>query len=95
MSRSVVGVLEVKHRVQAAGKRIEGARDPLTTQPVVLDKPQDRGLVGDRVIDVVLLGVGRNHQQRKTGTISATSLGMVDGDTGKSASLPFRIGRGR
>ena len=56
--RRGVGVLEIKHRVQPPGKRIKGARDALTTQPVVLDKPQNRALVSHRVIDVVLLGVG-------------------------------------
>jgi hypothetical protein len=55
---SGVGVLEIKHRVQATGKVIKGARDPLTTQPVILDKAQNRGLVSDRVIDVVLSCVG-------------------------------------
>ncbi len=52
-------------------------------------------LVGHGVIDVVLLRVGRDHQQRKTWTISATSLGMLDGDTRKGASLQSRIGRYR
>lgn len=55
---SGIGVPEIKHRVQPAGKGIEGTGDTLTIQPVVLDKAQNRTLVSHRVIDVVLPRVG-------------------------------------
>jgi hypothetical protein len=64
-----VGVLEIKHRVQPPGKVIKRSRDSLAVQPVVLDEAQNRGLIGHGVIDVVLLRVGLDHQQRQTRTI--------------------------
>ena len=92
-----VGVPEIEEGVQAAGQRIERARNALATQPVVFYEAQNRGLVGNRVVDVVLLGVGRDHQQRKTRTISAAALGMLDGDTRKggfSATAQAGTGKG-
>jgi hypothetical protein len=58
-----VGVLEIKHRVQPPGKVIKRSRDSLAVQPVVLDEAQNRGLIGHRVIDVVLLGVRRDQAE--------------------------------
>src|ERR1700693_3229954 len=81
-----VGVLEIKHRIEPPGKVIKRSRDSLAVQPVVLDEAQNRALVGHGVIDVVLLREGRDHEERKTGTISATSLSMLNRDTRKGAS---------
>src|ERR1700760_160615 len=68
---------EVEHVVQHAGALIERALpDPLPAEPVVFDEAKDRALVGHRVIDKVLLRVGRDHQQRQTRTIAAASLCM-------------------
>src|SRR6202034_3129351 len=39
-----------------------------------LNELDNRRLVGDLMVYVVLPRVGRDHQQRRTGTISATSL---------------------
>src|SRR5262249_3520099 len=52
--RLMVVTAEVEHAVDRVGKGIERAGDALTVQPVVLDKPEDRRLVGYRVIDEVL-----------------------------------------
>ena len=50
--------------------------NPLTAKPVVFDEAQDRALVGDRVIHIVLLGARRDHQQRQARTVTATALRM-------------------
>jgi hypothetical protein len=43
----VAGIIEVKHAVQRARERIEGAGYALIVEPVVLDEPQDRALIGE------------------------------------------------
>ena len=75
--RAQVGlIVEVEHVENGAGDPVEG---PLalgragrmveivdtSEVPVILDKPQDRGLVGRRAIDKVGLGPGRDGQQRQ------------------------------
>ncbi len=73
-------------------------------QPVVLDEPDDRGLVGHRVVDVVLLRVGRDHQHGQARTVAAAALRMCRaGRTGqrrtrchcRMAGSRQRIHRGR
>ena len=53
----------------------------MTVEPVVLDEAQDRALIGKRVVDIVLLGVRGDHQQRQAWTIAATPLSMGHADT--------------
>ena len=49
---------EVEHVHDRTGRGIEGATaETLTVQPVVLDESRDRGLGGEHVADIVLLGV--------------------------------------
>ena len=48
--------------------------DALAAEPVVFDEADDRGLVGDGVVDVVLLRPGRDDQQRQTRTVAAAAL---------------------
>src|ERR1700678_1468950 len=63
--------------IESAGDAIEGALpDPLSTQPVVFNELSDRALVGQRVVDEVLLRPGRDYQQRQTRAIAATALCM-------------------
>src|SRR5580704_19388494 len=57
--------LEVEHAVDRAGDGVERATglDALPGEPVVLDELEDRGLVGQRVVDEALLREGRRDQQ--------------------------------
>src|SRR5258708_7994750 len=70
-----IPIVEVEHVVERSGDGIERAArlDALTRQPVVLDEPQHRGLVGQGVIDMVPLRERRNHQQRHAGSVTATT----------------------
>ena len=45
-------------------------------KPIILDKPNDGRLIGHAVIDEVLPGIGRDHQQGQARPVTATSLGM-------------------
>src|SRR5712691_865381 len=71
----IIVTAETKHIQQGAGAHIEqlGIANPAQL-PVVFNQPQNRALVGDGVVNVVLLGEGRNHQQRQPWTVAATSL---------------------
>src|SRR5580692_7508896 len=77
-----VRLVEVEHVGDRAGGGVERAftdtlGDGLLAgsggQPVVLDELRDRGLRDQRVADVVLLGVGRDHQEGLTRTRTATA----------------------
>src|SRR6266478_3527112 len=59
-----VAIVEVEHVVERSGDGIERAAmlNALAGQPVVLDEPQHRGLVGQGVIDMVTFRKGRHHQ---------------------------------
>src|SRR5579864_957695 len=58
-------LLEIEHVVDRAGRGIERTlAETLALEPVVLDELRDRGLRDQRVADIVLLGVGRDHQER-------------------------------
>src|SRR5580698_11627019 len=77
--------VEVEHVVQGAGDGIKRSGYALSVEPVVLDKTDDRALIGDAVIHEVLLGPRRDHQQRKPGAIAAPALRMTTaGNSGKS-----------
>jgi len=56
-----VPVAEVEHVEQGPCLLAEGLRPDAWEVPVVLDEPEDRGLVGERPVDVVLLG--SNHSR--------------------------------
>src|SRR5215472_4652022 len=53
-----------EHTVEAARQRIERLVADPPKIPVVLDEPENRGLICDRVIDEVVLGERRDDQQR-------------------------------
>jgi hypothetical protein len=53
--------LEIEHDLQFPGEGIERTCNALTIEPVVFDEAENRGLVGDRVVDAVLFGVRRDH----------------------------------
>src|SRR5207253_8127121 len=69
----LTAIVEIEHVVEGAGNGVERATrlDALTVQPVVLDETQHRGLVGERVVDIVALGEWRDHQQRRAGAVAA------------------------
>src|ERR1700752_1223962 len=76
--------LEVDHAVERSGEHVKGAGDALATEPVVFDETGDRRLIGDNVVDVVALRIGRDYEQGNTRAVAATSLGMLDADAGES-----------
>ena len=55
---------EVKHVQQRPGVRVKRAASDEAGVPVILDKAQDRTLIGQAVVHKVFLGVRRDHQQR-------------------------------
>src|SRR5215472_15955100 len=57
-----VGLAKVEHPGEGSGHGVERTVDPPEV-PVVLDEPDDRGQVGKRVVDLALLGEGRDHDQ--------------------------------
>src|SRR5215470_19757068 len=73
--------IEVEHVLDRARDGVERTArlDALAVEPVVLDEAQDRGLVGQRVVDVVALGEGRDHQQRLAGAVAAAAPGRLAG----------------
>src|ERR1700734_3092433 len=67
-------LLEIEHVVDRTGRGIEGAAaETLAVQPVILDELGDRGLRDLHVADIVLLGVGRDHQEGLASTRTATA----------------------
>src|SRR5215467_1872341 len=70
--------LEVEYSVEGSSKRVKGTGDALAAEPVVLNEAEDGGLVGDHVVDVVGLCVRRDHEQRKAGTVAATTLRVLN-----------------
>ena len=58
-------LVEVEHIVKRARDLvIRTLPDPFAIQPIVFDEVDDRRLIGERVIDVIMLRIGRDHQQR-------------------------------
>src|SRR5205807_3360152 len=66
--------VEVEEVGQAPRFGVERLVADPTEPPVVLREPQDRGLVGDGVIDEVALGPGRDGQERLTRTVATPVL---------------------
>src|SRR5580698_2853544 len=68
-------VREVEHAVDRAGYRVKrAATDAFALEPIVFDEADDRRLVDDHVIDVILLRERRDHQERQARTVTAASL---------------------
>ena len=73
------GFLKSNMFVRTTCAAVERTLDTLTANPVVLDEAKDGALVGHGVIDVVVLRIRRDHQQRKTWSVAATALCMQCG----------------
>ena len=56
--RTVVVLVKIKHAVECTGNGICRPSTNPAEIPVVLDEPEDGGLVGDAMIDIVALRVG-------------------------------------
>src|SRR5271163_2368273 len=70
-------IVEVQHRVDRVGDRVERAlSEPGATEPVVLDEADHRGLVGQRVIYEVDSRERRDYQQRQARPEGAAALRM-------------------
>src|SRR5437763_12372763 len=76
---------------EAAGHAVEGpAADP-TEMPVVLDETDDRGLVGELVVDVVGLSERVDDQHRQTRAVAAQIVRLPT--FGRAATVVGYIGR--
>ena len=70
-------MFKVKHLCDRVRQYVERtAADTFAFEPVVFDKTEDRRLVGDRVIDEVVLRPPRYHEQRQAWTVTAAALCM-------------------
>src|SRR5262249_47530955 len=87
--RDVSPLVEVKHRQQRTCDPVEGMVTDAAQQPVVLDEAEDRGLVGERVVDVVLLGKRGDHEQRQARTVATAPL--VCPQPGREAAADGRL----
>ena len=62
---------EVKQILDRPGDRVKGLITDPAKLPVIFDEAQDRRLIGYRVSYKILLGEGRNCQEREPWTIAA------------------------
>lgn len=70
--------VEVKHPRERSRDLVKRTlTHPLPLQPIVLDKTKDGSLVRKRVVHIITLRVGRNHQQRQSRPVPAAPLSMV------------------
>src|ERR1700734_3435251 len=88
-------VREVEHAVQRSSLDVVGVSTDAAQAPVVLDEAKNGRLVRGQVIDVVLFRVGRNHQERLTGAVTALPLrrGGRGAATARSGERVVRDGR--
>src|SRR5215211_3710935 len=70
----IPAVREVEQIVEASGLGVEGLIAYPAESPVILDKAQERGLVRDRVVHEILLGVRGDDQQGQPRTVAAAVL---------------------
>src|SRR6266853_211583 len=89
-TRAVVAVVivKVKHAVECAGNGICRDSTNLPEIPVVLDEPEDGGLIGDAMIDIVALREGRNYQEGLAWTITAAGILDNSGNRLGDAAVP-------
>src|SRR5580700_10666064 len=74
---------KVEHLSDRVCECIEGAlAETLSLQPVILDEPDDRTLVGESVIDEVRSGEWRDYDKRQARAITATPF-----DTGQRRAV--------
>src|SRR5580658_6304573 len=72
--RGLVAAVEVEQAVERAGFYVAGVVADPAEVPIVLDEAEDGGLVGRAVINVILLRVGRDHEQREARAVAAAAL---------------------
>src|ERR1700733_4489515 len=70
---------EVEKPQQRTGLDVERITADLTEAPIVLDEPQNRGLIVQGVVDVIGLGPGRDDEQRQARAIAAAIVGSAAG----------------
>ena len=63
-----------KSNIEFSEPAIESKEPGSVAGPVVLDELDDRGLVGQRVVDVAVLRPRRDHQQRQPRTVAAAAV---------------------
>ena len=80
-------IVEVEHAIELSGFHVAGVVADAAEFPIVFDEPKDGGLVGGAVVNVILLRVGRDHEQRETRTVAATALCAAGGSCGGSAAI--------
>src|SRR5580692_8162618 len=79
---------KVEHLSDRVCECVEGAlADALSLQPVILDEPDDRTLVGESVIDEVRFGEWRDYQKRLARAVAATSF-----DAGQGRAMATHTG---
>src|SRR6478735_11641051 len=88
----VSGGTEGEEVGQGSGLLVEGVVAHPPGVPVVLDEPEDRGLVGDRVVDEVAFGERRDDEQRLPWTV-ATPVQVAAGDPGGVGATGARPGQ--
>src|SRR5215216_4999940 len=71
---SVLTVREVEQLLEVSRLRVEGLIAYPAQSPVILDKAQHRGLVRDRVVHEILLGVRGDHLQGQPRSVAAAVL---------------------
>src|SRR5580658_2258112 len=72
-------LLQREHVLDRTGDGIERTArlNPRPVEPVVFDELEDRALIDQRVIDVVLLRERGDHQERDAGSVTAAPLGWA------------------
>src|SRR5690349_11292685 len=65
---------EIEHPIQLSGNHIRGTIANAAETPVVFDKAENRRLIGNAMVNVVLLCKGRNDEQGKTRAIATTAV---------------------
>lgn len=71
--------VKIEHVVERSRDRVHRATADAAEIPVVFDEAQDRRLVGDCVIDEILLGPGRNDEQRQARAKTAAAVLLAAG----------------
>ena len=90
LKRGLVGG-EIEHARQVTGLLVERVIPDAAGVPVVLDELQNRGLIGQRVVDVVRLRVGRDDQQRQPRAETAPALRKLAAQAGAKCEVRLTV----
>src|SRR5580692_10889517 len=83
---------KVEHLSDRVCECIEGAlAETLSLQPVILDEPDDRTLVGESVIDKVRFCEWRDYQKRLARAVAATSFDAGQGRAMATYARPVQL----